>query len=54
VKGHGHEWPGAESRIPAAVMGPKTNMLDATERIWTFFRAHPKPAVTAGDRPRSS
>lgn len=44
VKGHGHGylWPGAR-RPPALVMGPTVNSLNATETIWEFFKAHPKP-----------
>lgn len=53
VKGHGHEWPGHESRLPAFLMGPSTRAMDATETIWRFFQEHPA-AGDAGSRPSSA
>jgi polyhydroxybutyrate depolymerase len=42
IEGHGHHWPGGES-LPGLnrTMGPSTDHLDATERIWEFFRNQP-------------
>jgi polyhydroxybutyrate depolymerase len=36
----GHQWPGGET-LP--LLGNNTTDIDATEAIWTFFVAHPKP-----------
>ncbi|MGY1801647.1 alpha/beta hydrolase family esterase [Blastococcus sp. SYSU D00922] len=41
VDGAGHQWPGSEARRPAAD-APYAG-LDATENIWRFFAAHPRP-----------
>jgi polyhydroxybutyrate depolymerase len=37
VEGGGHVWPGAES------LSRQGDELDASEAIWAFFHAHPKP-----------
>jgi polyhydroxybutyrate depolymerase len=36
----GHQWPGGET-LP--LLGNNTTDLNATDAIWTFFAAHPKP-----------
>jgi polyhydroxybutyrate depolymerase len=36
IAGAGHQWPGAKDRTPAGA-------LDATDVIWQFFAAHPRP-----------
>lgn len=41
VDGGGHTWPGAEDNAGGA--GPTTHEINASELIWEFFRAHPKP-----------
>ena len=41
VDGGGHTWPGAED--DAGGVGPTTHEINASELIWEFFRAHPKP-----------
>jgi polyhydroxybutyrate depolymerase len=40
VEGGGHTWPGAIA-IPG--LGHTTDDLDATDAMWDFFVAHPKP-----------
>jgi polyhydroxybutyrate depolymerase len=36
-----HAWPGG---VPGSRLGdPPSSSLDATEEIWAFFKAHPKP-----------
>jgi polyhydroxybutyrate depolymerase len=40
VAGGGHTWPGG---IPIARLGHTTTDLDATDAMWEFFVAHPKP-----------
>lgn len=40
VEGGGHTWPGAPN-VPR--LGPVTGSIDATELIWQFFAAHPRP-----------
>ena len=48
IAGAGHQWPGAKPK-PAAQhllgLDPPSTALDATETIWQFFAAHPKPAT---------
>ena len=43
VEGMGHGWP---PRSPQArrVSGPTSQNIDATQVVWEFFKAHPKPA----------
>lgn len=40
VDGGGHTWPGG---IPIPRLGFTTSDLDATDAMWDFFAAHPKP-----------
>jgi polyhydroxybutyrate depolymerase len=40
VDGGGHTWPGG---IPIPRLGFTTTDLDATDAMWDFFAAHPKP-----------
>lgn len=43
----GHQWPGGKPNPRAEqLLGlePPSTALDATEEIWTFFHAHPRPA----------
>nr|HEX4314064.1 PHB depolymerase family esterase [Kofleriaceae bacterium] len=40
IAGGGHQWPGGET-LP--FLGSNTDDLHATDAIWTFFAAHPKP-----------
>lgn len=41
VDGGGHTWPGAEDDAGGA--GPTTHEINASELIWEFFKAHPRP-----------
>ena len=43
VEGGGHSWPGGNSSVSERIVGPTTTDIDATETIWAFFAAHPKP-----------
>lgn len=36
----GHTWPGHNNWYPRFIVGPTSNALDATETIWSFFKAH--------------
>ncbi|MFI0793757.1 alpha/beta hydrolase family esterase [Micromonospora rubida] len=44
----GHQWPGGRPNPPRAEklldLDPPSTALNATETIWRFFAAHPKPA----------
>ena len=40
VEGGGHTWPGASIDIP---LGATTHEISATDLMWAFFEAHPKP-----------
>ena len=41
VRGGGHQWFGGEP-LPAWFVGPQNNEVEATERMWAFFRDHPR------------
>ena len=43
IAGHGHIWPGAKSPLPEFILGKATSKLNATDAVWKFFKAHPKP-----------
>lgn len=40
IKGGGHSWPGGQP-LPEWFVGPTSRRVDATSRMWEFFRAHP-------------
>jgi polyhydroxybutyrate depolymerase len=40
VEGGGHTWPGAAIDIP---LGATTHEISATDLMWAFFEAHPRP-----------
>ena len=43
IKGHGHAYPSPTDRFHLSLLfGPTVNTLNATERMWQFFREHPK------------
>lgn len=39
----GHVWPGGVNRLPERLVGKPSDKLNATDLIWSFFKAHPKP-----------
>jgi polyhydroxybutyrate depolymerase len=39
VQGGGHSWPGGRW-LPAWIAGPTSREIDATRRMWEFFREH--------------
>ena len=39
VLGGGHSWPGGKS-LPERLAGPTSHEIDATRRMWEFFREH--------------
>jgi polyhydroxybutyrate depolymerase len=41
IGGGGHSWPGGERML--AMLDPPSQAMMATETIWRFFAAHPKP-----------
>lgn len=41
VQEGGHQWPGGGSEFP--FLGKKSNDIIATDALWDFFAAHPKP-----------
>ena len=47
LAGVGHVWPGSRppsSRVAAMLnLDPPSNVIDATEELWSFFAAHPRP-----------
>jgi len=47
IAGAGHQWPGGPPRTAAERLlhlDPPSDALNATDTIWRFFNAHPKPA----------
>lgn len=42
IKGGGHSWPGGKP-MPEWFVGPTSRSIDATSKMWAFFRAHPLP-----------
>jgi polyhydroxybutyrate depolymerase len=49
IAGAGHQWPGGVNRpVVQRILqtGPPSTALNATDTIWKFFAAHPKPAST--------
>jgi polyhydroxybutyrate depolymerase len=42
VKGGGHAWPGG-APLPAWIVGPTTQSVDASSLMWQFFMEHPLP-----------
>ncbi len=48
VREGGHSWPGGKP-LPEWVVGPTNRSIDATDRMWAFFREHrlPGPATHA-------
>jgi polyhydroxybutyrate depolymerase len=43
VHGGGHSWPGG-GPLPEWLVGPTSHSIDATSRMWAFFREHRLPA----------
>ncbi len=39
----GHVWPGGINRLPERLVGKSSNKINATDVIWNFFKAHPRP-----------
>ena len=42
-EGAGHTWPGGSQYLPKSVIGGVCRDFDATQAIWNFFKAHPRP-----------
>ncbi|MEU0504785.1 PHB depolymerase family esterase [Nocardia sp. NPDC005998] len=40
VDNGGHTWPGGLQYLPKAIIGPTTDIFDASEASWQFFAAH--------------
>lgn len=43
LTGAGHGWPGGRSGLPASVIGPPTDIIDASREIWRFFSRFRRP-----------
>ncbi|HTL37305.1 MAG TPA: PHB depolymerase family esterase [Kofleriaceae bacterium] len=41
IQDGGHQWPGGGTTLP--FLGKKSDNLDTTSALWTFFKAHPLP-----------
>jgi polyhydroxybutyrate depolymerase len=42
-EGAGHTWPGGPQYLPKAIIGRVCRDFDATQAMWDFFKAHPRP-----------
>jgi polyhydroxybutyrate depolymerase len=42
IEGQGHNWPGGKEMLPAKVMGPSSDKVNATDLIWEFFEKQSK------------
>jgi len=42
-EGAGHTWPSGPQYLPKAIVGGVCRDFDATQAIWDFFKAHPRP-----------
>ena len=48
LTGGGHGWPGADPILPERLMGPRTDVISASEELWAFlarFSLRPVPAT---------
>ncbi|MBN1556702.1 MAG: hypothetical protein JW951_00990 [Lentisphaerae bacterium] len=45
----GHTWPGGETTIPEARVGPVNRDIAASRLMWDFFRRHPLPVLSGKD-----
>ena len=43
IEGGGHTWPGGEP-MPEWLAGTTTRNIDATRKLWAFYREHPLPS----------
>jgi polyhydroxybutyrate depolymerase len=43
LQGSGHVWPGAPQKYAVALLGAATDVLDANDEIWSFFRSFRRP-----------
>ena len=46
IQGGGHDWPGGKP-VPEYVAGPTSRNVDASSRMWEFFREHPLPSAAS-------
>lgn len=51
IHGHGHEWPGDPSPLPAMLIGPNAHSMNACEVIWHFFESHRRPVPAGAGQP---
>lgn len=49
IDGVGHQWPGSGETVWPWLLGPNTDRFNASERMWAFFREHPKPMNSSQD-----
>jgi polyhydroxybutyrate depolymerase len=43
IEGGGHTWPGGSRYLPAAIVGPVSQELDASRALWAFFQRFQLP-----------
>jgi polyhydroxybutyrate depolymerase len=42
ITGQGHGWPGGQELLPARLIGPRSDKVNAADLIWEFFEHHPR------------
>jgi polyhydroxybutyrate depolymerase len=42
VEHGGHTWPGGEQYLPVGIIGRTSDLIDASQEMWTFFDKHPR------------
>ena len=43
IEGQGHAWPGGQKGLRNGNVDAPTTEISATDLMWNFFKAHPKP-----------
>lgn len=51
VAGLGHHWPGGKGQLNPRIGGPTSNMINANELLWDFFRKFTTEARRHGENP---
>ena len=44
LTGAGHVWPGGKQKVLERILGPSTEIIDANQEMWNFFKRFALPA----------
>ena len=47
LTGGGHGWPGADPILPERIMGPRTDVISASDELWAFLARFSLPPATS-------